>query len=147
MRHKVEQLRSLLRSHKRRITEYLAVSALSFVAGLGVIHLYVSQLGLDERLAKATTSATMGPFVFCALLFVWRDRRVALVNSAARWSCQRLVMTSVPHLAYLAMVGAFGFSYLEAQVGIALVWGLGIALPANYVLCHNWSLMPKAVMA
>jgi Sec-independent protein secretion pathway component TatC len=134
------QLRSLLRGHERRLAEYAAVTTALFAISLGVIYAYVDRVGLDARVARGATSATMALLVFTAMLAIWRDRRVALVPSLGRSFFQRVVMSAIPHGLYLTLVGLLGFSYLQTQLGIALIWGLCIAFPVNYLIYHKWSL-------
>ncbi|HLG91162.1 MAG TPA: hypothetical protein VI336_03345 [Candidatus Saccharimonadales bacterium] len=134
------RLRSLLRGHERRLAEYSIGTTTLFVLGLVVIYGYVNRAGLDERAARVATAATMAPVAFVIMLVVWRHRQIDLATSVRRWSAQRVVMTVTPHSLYLALVGVLGVSYFHAQLGIALVWGLLIALPVNYRLCDRWSL-------
>lgn len=135
-----DNLRSLLRGHTRRLAEYLAVTATLFVIGLVVIYTYVDQVGMDEKAARGATSLTMALLAFAGMLVIWRARRIPLVLSSGRWSTQRVLMSIIPQGLYLALVSLLGLSYLSAQLGVALVWGLCVALPLNYKLCNEWSL-------
>lgn len=134
------RLRSLIRGHERRLAEYVAGTTTLFVIGLFVIYTYVDRVGLDEKAAKGATSVTMFVLAFIVMLLVWRSRRIAMARSLRRWSIQRVVMTAIPHAMYLALVGFVGLSYLTAQLGIALVWGVAIAFPINYKLCDQWTM-------
>ncbi|MBI2007727.1 hypothetical protein HYU82_01680 [Candidatus Saccharibacteria bacterium] len=134
------RLRSLIRGHERRLAEYAAGTAALFFVGLFVIYAYVDRVGLDEWKAKGATSATMFVMGFLVMLLIWRHRRIALARSLRRWSIQRAAMSAIPQTLYLVLVGFVGFSYLTAQLGIALFWGVPIAFFVNYKLCDAWSL-------
>ncbi len=134
------RLRSLIRGHEQEIVEYIALTTLLFFISLIVITAYVDHIGMNEEAGRGATSVTMPPLAFLAMLVVRRRRQMILGQGAKRWSAQRVAMSIVPHTLYLALVGAVGLPYLEVQLGIAVVWGVFIALPLNYLICHRWSL-------
>jgi len=140
MRPRYNGLRSHLCGHEQEIAEYIVLTTLLFLVSLIVITTYVDHIGMNEGAGRGATSVTMPPLAFLCMLVVRRRRRIVLSQGAKRWSTQRVAMSIVPHVLYLALVGAVGLPYLEVQLGIAVVWGVFIALPLNYLICHRWSL-------